>query len=136
MDIMSYAVHTSYTQKCYCRLIVMVNTVKSCVVKTNESLLLGFTFKANRIHWHTKMLLKFKKNVRKLTSRNWGVSIKYQLFKVGQYLGDRINCFGIASKGPWRSSKTPKINKSLSNAYLNYQGLYALRDSWVKLRHS
>lgn len=34
---------------------------------------------------------------RKITNRNWGVSIKYQLFKVSQYLLGWINYFGIAS---------------------------------------
>ena len=43
---------------------------------------------------------------------------------------------GITSKGPWRSSKTPGINQALSNAYLKSQGLYALRDGWIKLHHS
>jgi len=39
---------------------------------------------------------------------------------------------GITSKGPWRSSKTPGINQALSNAYLKSQGLYELRDGWIK----
>ncbi|MGT6302489.1 hypothetical protein ACRWX2_25705, partial [Escherichia coli] len=43
---------------------------------------------------------------------------------------------GITSKGPWRSSKTPGINQALSNAYLKSQGLYELRDGWIKLHHS
>ena len=155
--------------------------------KTAHYATTGFTFKANRIHWHPKTLLKFKQNVRKLTNRNWGVSMKYQLFKISQYLRGWINYFGIASgyqhcveldhwirrrvrmaywrqwrkprtkvrnlmrlgvhvqaavacgitsKGPWRSSKTPGINQALSNAYLKSQGLYALRDGWIKLHHS
>ncbi|SIS60704.1 hypothetical protein [Neptunomonas antarctica] len=43
---------------------------------------------------------------------------------------------GITSKGPWRSSKTPGINQALSNAYLKSQGLYVLRDGWIKLHYS
>jgi len=39
-------------------------------------------------------------------------------------------------KGPWRSAKTPGINQALSNAYLKTQGLYALRDGWIKLHYS
>ena len=34
------------------RLKLIVNSVKSHVVKTNESIFLGFTFKGGRIHWH------------------------------------------------------------------------------------
>ncbi len=35
--------------------------------------------------------------MRRLTNRNWGVSMGYQLFKVSQYLRGWINCFGIAN---------------------------------------
>ena len=169
------------------RLKLVVNTTKSHVVKTSQSQFLGFTFKAGRIQWHPKTLLKFKQRIRLLTNRNWGVSMKYQLFKTSQYIRGWINYFGIAncyqlcvdldhwirrrvrmaywrqwrkprtkvrslmrlgvrvqaavacgitSKGPWRSSKTPGINQALSNAYLKSQGLYALRDGWIKLHHS
>ena len=79
------------------RLKLIVNTVKSHVVKTSESKFLGFTFKAGRIQWHPKTLLKFKQQVRRLTNRNWGVSMRYQLFKISQYLRGWINYFGIAS---------------------------------------
>jgi RNA-directed DNA polymerase len=169
------------------RLKLVVNTTKSHVVKTSESKFLGFTFKGGKIHWHPTTLLKFKQNVRRLTNRNWGVSMSYQLFKTSQYIRGWINYFGIAncyqlcvdldhwirrrvrmaywrqwrkprtkvrnlmrlgvgiktavacgitSKGPWRSAKTPGINQALSNAYLKSQGLYALRDGWIKLHHS
>ncbi len=79
------------------RLRLIVNKVKSHVVKTSESKFLGFTFKAGRIHWHPKTLQKFKQQVRRLTNRNWGVSMHYQLFKLSQYLRGWINYFGIAS---------------------------------------
>ena len=78
------------------RLKLVVNTTKSRVVKTNDSKFLGFTFRAGNIHWHPKTLLKFKQQVRRLTNRNWGVSMKYQLFKISQYLRGWINYFGIA----------------------------------------
>ena len=169
------------------RLKLVVNIKKSHVVKTNECKFLGFTFQAGRIHWHPITLLRFKQQVRRLTNRNWGVSMTYQLFKISQYLRGWINYFGIASgyqrcvdldhwirrrvrmaywrqwrrprtkvrsmmslgvhvisavacgitsKGPWRSSKTPGIQLALSNAYLKSQGLYALRDGWIRLHHS
>jgi len=169
------------------RLKLVVNTTKSHVVKTNESKFLGFTFKGSRIKWHPASLQKFKQQVRRLTNRNWGVSMEYQLFKISQFLRGWINYFGIAdgyqrcveldhwirrrvrmaywrqwrrprtkvrnlmsrgvhvqaavacgitSKGPWRSAKTPGINQALSNAYLKSQGLYSLRDGWIKLHHS
>lgn len=79
------------------RLKLVVNTAKSHVVKTNECKFLGFTFQGGRIHWHPKTLQKFKQRVRRLTNRNWGVSMKYQLFKISQYLRGWIHYFGIAS---------------------------------------
>ena len=169
------------------RLKLVVNTSKSRVVKTTESKFLGFTFRAGRIQWHPSTLLRFKQQVRRLTNRNWGVSMSYQLFKLSRYLRGWINYFGIAngyqhcvdldnwirrrvrmaywrqwrkprtkvrqlmklgvrvqlavacgitSKGPWRSAKTPGIQQALSNAYLKSQGLYALRDGWIRLHHS
>jgi RNA-directed DNA polymerase len=169
------------------RLKLVVNTTKSRVVKTTESKFLGFTFQKGRIQWHPKTLLTFKQQIRRLTNRNWGVSMRYQLFKISQYLRGWVNYFGIAncyqlcvdldhwirrrvrmaywrqwrkprtkvrnlmklgvrvqsavacgitSKGPWRSSKTPGIQQALSNAYLKSQGLYALRDGWIKLHYS
>ena len=168
------------------RLKLVVNTTKSRVVKTNDSKFLGFTFRAGNIHWHPKTLLKFKQQVRRLTNRNWGVSMKYQLFKISQYLRGWINYFGIAkgyqrcveldhwirrrvrmaywrqwrkprtkvrnlmrlgvhvqaavacgitSKGPWRSARTPGINQALSLKYLKSEGLYSLRDGWIKLHY-
>jgi len=169
------------------RLKLIVNTDKSHVVKTSQSQFLGFTFKAGRIQISQNSLLKFKQQLRRLTNRNWGVSMKYQLFKTSQFIRGWINYFGIAncyqlcvdldhwirrrvrmaywrqwrkprtkvrilmklgvhvqtavgcgitSKGPWRSSKTPGINQALSLDYLKSQGLYALRDGWIKLHHS
>lgn len=79
------------------RLKLVVNTTKSRVVKTSESKFLGFTFRGGRIQWHPKTLLKFKQQIRRLTNRNWGVSMRYQLFKTSQYVRGWINYFGIAN---------------------------------------
>jgi RNA-directed DNA polymerase len=79
------------------RLKLVVNTDKSQVVMTNECKFLGFTFQGSRIQWHPKTVHKFKQQVRRLTNRNWGVSMTYQLFKLSQYLRGWINYFGIAS---------------------------------------
>lgn len=87
----------SITNYLHTRLKLVVNETKSRVVKTSESKFLGFTFKRGRIHWHPKSLEKFKREVRRLTNRNWGVSMRYQLQKLSQYLRGWINYFGIAS---------------------------------------
>ena len=57
------------------------------------------------------------------------------LMRLGVRVQSAVAC-GITSKGPWRSSKTPGIQQALSNAYLKSQGLYQLRDGWIKLHYS
>jgi len=168
------------------RLKLSVNTTKSQVVEVSQSKFLGFTFAYGRIQWHNKTLQKFKQQVRKLSNRNWGVSMHYQLYKLSQYLRGWIYYFGIANayqhcmdldhwirrrvrmcywrqwrkprtkvanlltrgvgiqwavtcgstrKGPWRSSKTPGIQQALSNDYLKQEGLFSLRDGWIKVHY-
>ena len=79
------------------RLKLVVNTTKSHVVESTESQFLGFTFRSARTQWHPKALSNFRQQVRRLTNRNWGVSMKYQLFKTSQYIRGWINYFGIAN---------------------------------------
>ena len=56
------------------------------------------------------------------------------LLRRGVKIQAAVGC-GITSKGPWRSSKTPGINQALSNVYLKSEGLYELRDGWIKLHY-
>lgn len=79
------------------RLKLVVNTDKSQVVKTSQSKFLGFTFGRGHILIHQKTIHRFKQQVRKLTNRNWGVSMVYQLNRLRHYLRGWINYFGIAS---------------------------------------
>ncbi|KEQ18720.1 group II intron maturase-specific domain-containing protein, partial [Endozoicomonas numazuensis] len=58
-----------------------------------------------------------------------------QLMRLGVEIRTAVGC-GRSSKGPWRSAKTPGINQVLSLAYLKSQGLYSMRDGWIKLHHS
>lgn len=80
------------------RLKLKVNTDKSQVVKSSQSQFLGFTFKWGKIQWHNKSLDRFRQKVGKLTNRNWGVSMAYQLFKISQYLRGWINYYGVANR--------------------------------------
>jgi RNA-directed DNA polymerase len=52
----------------------------------------------------------------------------------GVHVQSAVAC-GITSKGPWRSAKTPGINQALSLKYLKSEGLYSLRDGWIKLQY-
>jgi len=86
---------TNYLKGC---LKLKVNTEKSQVVNVSQSKFLGFAFSRGNIKWHTKTLHRFKQTVRKLTNRNWGVSMHYQLYKLSLYLSGWINYYGIANE--------------------------------------
>jgi RNA-directed DNA polymerase len=88
---------TSISRYLQNRLKLVINANKSQVVKVNHSKFLGFTFAFGRIQWHGNTLRHFKQRVRKLTNRNWGVSMHYQLFKLSEFLRGWINYFGIAN---------------------------------------
>ena len=57
------------------------------------------------------------------------------LIRLGVPIQSAVAC-GITSKGPCRSSKTPGIQQALSNDYLKSQGLYSLREGWIRLHYS
>lgn len=141
----------SITQYLATKLKLVINEQKSQVFKVGQSKFLGFTFSRGKIQWHTKTLHIFKQKMRRLTNRNWGVSMSYQLFKVRQYMQGWINYFGIANAyqgcvdldrwirrrvrmcywRQWRSSKIPGIQQALSNEYFKKAGLCSLRDGWI-----
>ena len=56
------------------------------------------------------------------------------LMRLGVGENSAVAC-GMTSKGPWRSAKTPGIHEALSKAFLKSEGLYALRDGWIKLHY-
>jgi RNA-directed DNA polymerase len=73
-----------------------VNPEKSKVASTNEITFLGFTFKGTKIRWSDKAFAEFKRRVRKLTGRSWGVSMEYRMAKLGEYLRGWMGYFGIS----------------------------------------
>lgn len=68
-----------------------VNEQKSQVVPIKHSQFLGFTFNGKWLKWHSKTIHKFKRRVRELTGRSWGVSMQQRLKELNQYLGGWIN---------------------------------------------
>ncbi len=73
-----------------------VHPAKSKVVPTNECEFLGFTLKGTKIRWTDKVYQEFKRRIRELTGRSWGVSMKYRLQKLAQYVRGWMNYFGIS----------------------------------------
>ncbi len=75
---------------------LVVNEEKSCVIKTNELTFLGFTFRGKRIRWSDKALGDFKFNIRRLTKRSWGISMKRRFYELRLYIQGWINYFGLS----------------------------------------
>ncbi|MDH5524596.1 MAG: reverse transcriptase domain-containing protein [Desulfobulbaceae bacterium] len=78
------------------KLKLTINQEKSKVASTNEITFLGFTFKGASIRWSDKAFAEFKRRVRKLTGRSWGVSMNYRFAKLAEYLRGWVGYFGIS----------------------------------------
>jgi RNA-directed DNA polymerase len=94
------------------RLKLKVNEAKSQVVPTCRCSFLGFTFRGEKIQWTQKAFDGFKKELRRLTRRTWGVSMQYRLMKLRQYIQGWMGYY------------------SLSELYSPIKGL----DSWLRRR--
>jgi len=68
------------------RLKLELNQKKSQVVPVSKCKFLGFSFRRKKIIWHDKSMERFKYKVRKLTGRNWRVSMEYRLKKLNEFL--------------------------------------------------
>ena len=68
------------------KLKLKVNLDKSRVLKATECEFLGFTFKGKRIRWTSKSEHRFKKEVRRLTKRSWGISMKKRMVLLAEYI--------------------------------------------------
>lgn len=68
------------------KLRLAVNLVKSKVAPLNQCRFLGFTFRRKKIVWSEKSEAKFRRRVKELTGRSWGVSMDYRIKKLSEYL--------------------------------------------------
>jgi len=73
-----------------------VNETKSKVARLDECSFLGFQIIRGKIRWSPKSELAFKRRIKELTGRSWGVSMKYRLMKLRQYMRGWIGYFGIS----------------------------------------
>jgi len=83
---------TRYLEKA---LKVKVNTDKSKVVKVQECSFLGFTFKRKKPTATVKAITLFKKRLKRLTGRSWGISMQNRYGQIRQYTTGWMNYFGI-----------------------------------------
>lgn len=75
---------------------LIVNQKKSKVCRTDQASFLGFTFKGGKIRWTDKAFATFKRRIKELTGRSWGVSMPYRLKKLSLYLRGWMNYYGIS----------------------------------------
>ena len=78
------------------KLKLMVNEEKSKVVPSVDSEFLGFTFRRRKICWTEKTIQKFKRRIRQLTKRNWGVSLEMRMASLNRYLRGWIGYFRLS----------------------------------------
>jgi RNA-directed DNA polymerase len=79
-----------------CELKLEANETKSKVAQLSECTFLGFQIKHGKIRWSQKSEKEFKRRIKELTGRSWGVSMKYRLMKLRQYMRGWIGYFGIS----------------------------------------
>lgn len=78
------------------KLRLAVNPVKSKVAKLNQCQFLGFTFRGKKIVWSDKSLAQFKRRVKELTGRSWGVAMEYRMQKLSEYLRGWMAYFALS----------------------------------------
>jgi RNA-directed DNA polymerase len=77
------------------KLKVKVNTDKSRVVRVQDCSFLGFTFKGRKVTATVKAIRGFKRRVRRLTGRSWGISMSDRYGHIQTYVRGWMNYFGI-----------------------------------------
>jgi len=78
------------------KLRLTVNPQKSKVAKLGQCRFLGFTFRGKKIVWSEKSLARFKRRVKELTGRSWGVAMDYRLRKLSEYLRGWMAYFALS----------------------------------------
>lgn len=73
-----------------------VNEEKSAVQLAHLIAFLGFHFRGNKLQWTKEAFQELRHNLRRLSSRSWGVSFEHRIFKLNQYIRGWMNYFGIA----------------------------------------
>lgn len=84
------------TQFLHKKLKLIVNEEKSKVVPVRKCSFLGFTFINKKIRWTEEAFMDFRYQIKHLTRRSWGVSMKYRYFKLAQYIRGWMNYYGIS----------------------------------------
>lgn len=89
-------VMASLTQFLDKKLRLAVNLVKSKVAPLNQCRFLGFAFRRKKIVWAEKSEAKFRRRVKELTGRSWGVSMDHRIRKLSEYLRGWMAYFALS----------------------------------------
>ena len=89
-------VKASLTAYLHRQLKLPVNEHKSQVAPVDACTFLGFTFRRGKLRWSVSAFEDFKHQVRRLTGRSWGVSMRHRLDKLAQYVRGWMGYFGIS----------------------------------------
>ena len=73
-----------------------INRQKSRLVRAEKCEYLGFIFPGKRIVWSPASLENFKYNIRRLTARSWGISMKLRLKKLSRYIRGWMNYYALS----------------------------------------
>ena len=84
---------TAYLER---RLKLQVNTKKSQVLRSAQLEYLGFMFRAKRIRVSPASLREFKYRLKRLTGRNWFISMEDRLAQLQLYVRGWMNYYGIS----------------------------------------
>ncbi|MDR4507643.1 MAG: hypothetical protein MRJ65_05300 [Candidatus Brocadiaceae bacterium] len=66
------------------------------VVKTDQCTFLGFVFKGKSIRWSDNSLAEFRRQIRLLTGRSWGVFMNYRFRKLRDYIRGWVGYYGLS----------------------------------------
>ncbi len=78
------------------RLKLEINRQKSRIVRAAKCEYLGFIFPDKRIVWSPESLENFKYNIRRLTARSWGISMKLRFQKLSSYIRGWMNYYALS----------------------------------------
>ena len=78
------------------KLRLTVNLSKSKVAPLARCDYLGFAFRGKKIVWSEKSEQRFRRRVRQLTGRSWGVSMDHRLRKLSEYLRGWMAYFALS----------------------------------------
>lgn len=78
------------------KMALQINVDKSKICKTSELEYLGFSFRRNRIVVSKSSFEDFRYELKRLSRRNWGVSMNYRYYRIRQYVRGWMSYFGIS----------------------------------------